>query len=104
MSSPTFGQAILLYIVDPILTLLVIVILIGVVLSWLIAFDVVNPRNQLVGTLWRMSSALTEPLLRPIRSVIPSLGGMDLSPLILLLLIYFIQNYVVGQVLMRALG
>ena len=104
MSSLTFGQAILLYLVNPILTLLVIVILIGVVLSWLIAFDVVNPRNQLVATLWRMSSALTEPLLRPIRGVIPPLGGMDLSPLILLLLIYFIQNYVVGQVLMRALG
>lgn len=100
----SFGQALLFYFVNPVLTLLVILLLISVVLSWLIAFNVVNARNELVSMVWRFCTALTEPLLRPIRSVIPSLGGMDLSPLILLLVIYFVQNYIVRDVLWRALA
>ena len=100
----SFGQALLFYFVNPVLTLLVILLLISVVLSWLIAFNVVNARNELVSMIWRFCTALTEPLLRPIRSVIPPLGGMDLSPLILLLVIYFVQNYIVRDVLWRALA
>ncbi|MEO1039103.1 MAG: YggT family protein [Pseudomonadota bacterium] len=100
----SFGQALLFYFVSPVLTLLVILLLVSIVLSWLIAFNVVNSNNQLVSTIWRFSTGLTEPILRPIRSVIPPLGGMDLSPLILLLVIYFVQNYVVRDVLWRALA
>ncbi len=99
----TFGQALIQYFVSPVLSLLVIVIFVGVVLSWLIAFNVVNPHNQFVRAIWQFSSAVTEPLLRPIRRVIPPLGGMDLSPLVLLLVVYFIQGYVLQQ-LFFALG
>ena len=100
----SFGQAVLAYLVSPVLTLLVIVIFINVILSWLVNFNVVNPHNEVVRTIWRATSALAEPVLRPVRSVLPPLGGIDLSPLVVLLLIFFIRDYLVGQVLWRALA
>jgi YggT family protein len=94
MSLSYILYAFLEYFVSPVLTLLVFVIFAGVVLSWLIAFNVVNPHNQFVSLVWRFTSAITEPLLRPIRRVIPPLGGMDLSPLVLLLVIFALQNII----------
>lgn len=64
------------------------------VMSWLIAFDVVNMRSRAAYTLWNALNALTEPLLRPIRTVLPSIGGMDLSPIILLLGLQFLSNLI----------
>jgi YggT family protein len=95
----SFLQAIIVYFVLPLLTLLTIVVFVHVILSWLVAFNVVNPRNQLVYTIGRMCASIVEPLLSPIRRVLPPLGGMDLSPIILLLLIMFIRNYVVAQLI-----
>ncbi len=74
-----------------ILDLYKIVIIAGAVLSWLIAFGVVNIRNDFVRSIWNLFLALTEPLLRPIRNFLPNTGGIDISPIILLLLIMFIQ-------------
>jgi YggT family protein len=74
-------------------------ILIGsAVLSWLIAFNVVNTRNQFVSTIWDMLYRVTEPLLRPIRERLPNLGGLDLSPVILLLIIFFLQSIIVRYI------
>ena len=70
------------------------VVIISVILSWLVAFDVLNTRSQAAQTIWRAVDALTEPLLRPIRNVLPGVGGLDLSPLILLLGIQFLQNLI----------
>jgi YggT family protein len=70
------------------------VVIISVILSWLVAFDVLNTRSQAAQLVWRTVDALTEPLLRPIRNVLPSVGGLDLSPLILLLAIQFLQNLI----------
>jgi YggT family protein len=70
------------------------VIIIAAILSWLIAFNVVNRYNDVVRAIWNFVTALTEPLLRPIRGMIPNLGGIDISPLILLLLIYFLQQVI----------
>ncbi len=71
------------------------IIIAAAVFSWLIAFNVVNTRNQFVGmigeALWRM----TEPALRPIRQVLPNFGGIDISPIVLLLIIFFIQRVIV---------
>ncbi len=67
------------------------------VMSWLVALDVVNTRSRVVHSLWNALNALTEPVLRPIRSVLPSLGGMDISPIILLLVLQFLRNLVAGQ-------
>ena len=64
------------------------------VLSWLIAFNVINVRNQFVSMLGDFLYRITEPVLRPIRNIMPNLGGLDVSPVILILIIYFIQNVI----------
>ncbi len=69
-------------------------LIISAVLSWLIAFNVLNTRNQFVATVWDMLYKITEPLLRPIRNRLPNMGGIDLSPIILLLLIFFVQRVI----------
>lgn len=95
----TFGQALIIYFIIPVLNILVLLIFVNVVLSWLVAFNVVNPRNQFVNTIWRVTSGLTEPVLAPIRRVLPPLGGIDLSPLVLLLVIFFVREWVImGQI------
>ncbi len=66
------------------------------IMSWLIAFDVVNMRSQAAYSIWNMLNSLTEPLLRPIRSVLPAFGGVDISPVILLLLLQFLSDLVSG--------
>ena len=70
------------------------VIILAAVFSWLYAFGVVNPRNQVVATIGRILYQLTEPLLRPIRRFVPVFGGLDLSPIVLLLIIFLIQRVI----------
>ena len=64
------------------------------VLSWLIAFNVVNTRNQFVHTVGEFLYRITEPALRPIRNIMPNLGGIDISPVIVILVIVFIQSVI----------
>lgn len=64
------------------------------VLSWLYAFNIVNAGNQFVDTIGNFLYRTTEPLYRPIRRVLPNLGGLDLSPLVLLLGIIFLQSLI----------
>jgi YggT family protein len=64
------------------------------ILSWLIAFNVVNTRNQFVANVAEFLYRITEPVLRPIRSFLPNLGGLDISPVILILLIMLIQRVI----------
>ena len=68
------------------------------VLSWLIAFNVVNSRNPLVASVGEFLYRITEPLLRPIRSLLPNLGGIDISPVILILIILLIENVIVRYI------
>ena len=68
------------------------------VLSWLIAFNVVNTRNQVVSVVGEFLYRITEPLLRPIRAMLPNLGGLDVSPVILILLILLIENVIVRYI------
>lgn len=74
------------------------VIIASAIFSWLYAFNVVNPRNQVVGTIGNMLYRLTEPVLRPIRRYMPDLGGVDISPIIVLLVIFFLQQFLAGTV------
>ena len=67
------------------------VVIIAVIVSWLIAFNVINTYNNFVRSLLRALAALTEPVFRRIRKVVPPIGGLDLSPLILILALYFIR-------------
>ena len=73
-------------------------IIASAIFSWLYAFNVVNPRNQFVGTIGNMLFRLTEPALRPIRRYLPDLGGIDISPIILLLLIFFVRQFLLTTV------
>jgi len=82
----------LLNLVNTVITIYIWLLIIQAVLSWLVAFGVVNRHNRVVAMagdfLWRV----TEPVLRPIRRVLPDLGGIDISPVILILLLYFLRN------------
>lgn len=84
------------YVID----LYIWVIIISAILSWLIAFNVVNTQNRFVYTVADTLYRLTEPALRPIRSILPNLGGIDISPVILILFLLFIKNVVlIGWIL-----
>ena len=75
------------------------IIIAAAVFSWLFAFNVVNPRNQFVGAVGNMLFRLTEPALQPIRRFLPDLGGIDISPIILLLVIFFVRQFLLMSVL-----
>lgn len=68
------------------------------ILSWLIAFNVVNTRNQFVAAVAEFLYKITEPVLRPIRNFMPNLGGLDISPVIVILIIFFIQSVIVRYI------
>ena len=74
------------------------ILIASAVLSWLIAFNVINTRNQFVSTVWDALYRVTEPVLRPIRERLPNLGGLDISPIILLLIIYFLQSVIIRYI------
>ncbi|MBX9759113.1 MAG: YggT family protein [Beijerinckiaceae bacterium] len=78
-----------------ILNLYTWVIIISAVLSWLLAFNVINYSNNFVRSVWNGVNALTEPLLRPIRNRLPSMGALDISPIVLLLGIFFLERVIV---------
>jgi YggT family protein len=69
-----------------------------VIMSFLLAFNVVNPRNNIVQIIWNTLTALTEPLLAPIRRALPDFGAIDLSPVVLLLGLYFIQSVILPNI------
>ena len=80
------------------LEIYIYVVIAAVVLSWLVAFNVVNTRNQFVGMVADFLFRATEPALRPIRNLLPNLGGIDISPVILILIIILIDRVLVYYV------
>ena len=74
------------------------VLIIQAILSWLIAFNVVNIRNQFVEGLWRILYQITEPFCAPIRRMLPRMSGIDLSPLVLILVIIFLERFIIYYV------
>jgi YggT family protein len=88
----------LLGFISSLITLYIYIIIAGAVMSWLIAFNVINPYNQFVRSIWQALIALTEPLLRPIRRWMPDLGGIDISPVVLILLCAFVQSVVLPNI------
>ncbi len=81
------------HVLDLLLSGYQMIILVGAVLSWLVMFGVVNRHNQVVYVIGDFCFRLTEPLLAPIRRVLPSISGVDLSPMALLIAIYLIRSY-----------
>ena len=88
----------LLQIVQLLLNLVWWVIVIQAILSWLIAFNVINTHSDFVRTVWNALQKITEPLYRPIRRVLPDFGALDLSPLVVLLILYILTNIVIPNI------
>ncbi len=86
---------VLLEIIQVLLTVLWWIIVVQAILSWLIAFNVINTYNDFVRTLWQGLDRLTEPLYRPIRKIMPDFGALDLSPLVVLVLIFILSNILI---------
>lgn len=86
----------LLSLLSTVLDLYFWVIIASAIFSWLIAFNVVNRYNDFVRSIWNFVTVLTEPALRPIRNFLPNLGGIDISPIILLLFIGFLKSVIDG--------
>ncbi len=78
------------------LTLVIYVAVAQAILSWLVAFNVINTHNQFVRTVLTTLDRLLEPLYRPIRRVLPDLGGIDLSPMVVILLIILVRDVLLG--------
>ena len=81
----------LFLLIDSIINIYIWVIIINAVLSWLVAFNVLNTQNRFVYSILELTYRLTEPFLNRIRRFLPNLGSLDISPIILLLLIWFIE-------------
>ncbi len=88
--------AALLFLFNSLISLAIFVIIVTAVLSWLVAFDVINLRNPAMYRAVKTLDRLTEPMLRPIRRIMPNLGGIDISPIILLLLLQALRIVVNG--------
>ena len=77
---------------NAVVTIIIWLLIAQVILSWLVAFNVVNTRNRAVWMIGDFLHRVTEPMLRPIRNVLPSMGGIDISPMVLILALYFIRD------------
>lgn len=71
-------------------------IIVQAVMSWLIAFNVINTHNDFVGQLWHVLDRITEPLYRPFRRIMPDFGGIDLTPMVVLILLIILQGPVMS--------
>lgn len=93
----------LIQIINVAINLFIWALIISAILSWLVTFNVVNTRNQFVYMVGNFLYRITEPALRPLRRVIPIMGGIDLSPIALILILWFIQG-VLAQLAMRIMA
>jgi|SRR5215471_16002389 YggT family protein len=84
----------ILWLIDTVIWLYIWLLIAMAVLSWLIAFGVINTRNQFVRQLAEFLFRITEPALRPIRSILPNLGGVDISPMILIIGLIFLDRVI----------
>ncbi|WP_295326997.1 YggT family protein [uncultured Sphingopyxis sp.] len=86
----------LLDILSILLNILWWIIIVQAVMSWLIAFNVINTHNDFVGQLWHVLDRITEPLYRPFRRIMPDFGGIDLTPMVVLILLIILQGPVMA--------
>jgi YggT family protein len=97
----------LVWLVNAVVTLMIWCIIASAILSWLFAFDVINPRNRFVGQIAYVLETVTRPILGPLQRVVPSLGGIDITPIIALLALQFLSvlfNRTVAPMLIMSLG
>ncbi len=82
----------LFLLIDSIINIYIWLIIINAILSWLVAFNVLNTQNRFVFAVLNVTHQLTDPVLNKIRKFIPNLGSIDISPVVLILLLFFIRN------------
>jgi len=99
----TLAQSLIIYFISPVLGVIIFMIVVQIIMSWLIQFNVINIRNQLVSTIYYMLSRFVEPILAPIQRIMPSFGGLDLSPIVAILALQWLQGFVLPKLYM-ALG
>jgi YggT family protein len=87
----------LLLFINELLNLYLVLLFVSAILSWLVVFNVVNTRNPVVSIIGDFLYRITEPLLKPIRRYVPNVGGLDLSFLVLIVIIWFIQQVIIGN-------
>lgn len=89
---------VLFRIAEVLLNILWWIIVIQAVMSWLIAFNIINTWNDTVRSVWNALQKMTDPLYRPIRRIMPDFGGLDLSPLVVLLIIYILMTIILPYI------
>jgi YggT family protein len=89
----------LLLFINELLNLYLIVLFVTAVLSWLVVFNVVNTRHPVVSIIGDILYRITEPVLKPIRRYVPNVGGLDVSFLVLIVIIWFIQQVIIGNLI-----
>jgi len=88
----------LLWLIDTLITIFIWLLIAQAILSWLLAFGVVNRYNRAVAVIGDFLYRVTEPALRPIRSILPNFGGIDISPIVLILLLLFIERLLIYDI------
>jgi YggT family protein len=88
----------LLWLIDTLVTIFIWLLIAQAVLSWLLVFGVVNRHNRAVAVIGDFLYRVTEPALRPIRSILPNFGGVDLSPIILILILLFLERLLIYDI------
>ncbi len=89
----------LFWLIDQVIGLYITLVIVQVVLSWLVAFNVINTRNRFVYMVGDFLYRITEPALKPIRRLLPNMGGIDLSPVVLILGLYFLRVLLLRDVM-----
>lgn len=85
--------------IDFVITIFIWILIANAVMSWLVAFNVIDPNNSIVRQIGYFLWRITEPVLAPVRKILPSLGGIDLSPIVVIIALYFIRNRVLVDIL-----
>lgn len=93
-----------LQIIDILLTVVRWIIIIQAIMSWLIAFNVINRGSDFVMNIWATLERLTEPLYRPIRKIMPDFGALDLTPMVALIIIIILQSVILPNIAMAVVG
>ncbi len=91
----------LLQILQLLLTVVSWILVVHIIMSWLIGFNVINTYNEFVRTIWTALERFTGPIYRPVRRILPDFGGLDLSPMVVLLALYILNNYVLNWAIMQ---
>jgi len=100
----TFAQSLIVYFISPVLGLMIILIIAEIIMSWLVAFGIINLRNPTAAAIYQVINRFVQPIIQPIRSVLPPFGGLDFSPFVAIVALSWFKDFVVDNKLMVMLG